>query len=87
MAAVDRHLIEKGWMVHLDEMEKIPLIRLKKKDQMSFADPFTKSLDDQNPFKLRLCSRASWTSDAGRSSVLRWKRNGQDTESIMIGKR
>jgi hypothetical protein len=53
MAAVDRHLIEKGWMVHLDEMEKIPLIRLKKKDQMSFADPFTKSLDDQNPFKLR----------------------------------
>ncbi|MCX5829817.1 MAG: hypothetical protein NTV58_17755 [Deltaproteobacteria bacterium] len=33
LAAVDRHLIEKGRMVHLDEMEKIPLIRLKKKDR------------------------------------------------------
>ncbi|MCX5829822.1 MAG: DUF354 domain-containing protein [Deltaproteobacteria bacterium] len=33
LAAVDRHLIEKGRMVHLDEMEKIPLVLLKKKDQ------------------------------------------------------
>ena len=31
LAAVDRHLIEKGRMVHLDEMEKISLIRLRKK--------------------------------------------------------
>ncbi|MCX5829814.1 MAG: DUF354 domain-containing protein [Deltaproteobacteria bacterium] len=31
LAAVDRHLIERGRMVRLDEMEKIPLIRLKKK--------------------------------------------------------
>ena len=33
LAAVDHHLIQKGRMVHLDEMEKIHLIRLKKNDR------------------------------------------------------